>query len=111
MIKDKKINQINEYLSKWDGGDADFNHYKVGMGDIFGIALHKDGLGSVGLRFSVPLFIQGPTFWSNTSLRCKAVIHDDNDCFEITDDAAGFKVIAGSSIMAGNNELFITVAE
>ena len=81
------------------------------MGDIFGIALNKEGLESVGLRFSVPLYIQGPTFQSNVSLRCNASKYDGHDCFEVTDEEAGFKVIVGSSIMAGDNELNVAVQE
>ncbi len=111
MIKQKKIDQINEFLTRWDGAHAEFNHYKVGMGDLFGIALSKDGMGKIGVRFSVPLYIQGSTFWSNAVLRCAASIHDGSDCFEVKDKNSDFKVVVGSTVMAGDGELFVTVAD
>ncbi len=109
ISKEKKIEKINEFLLEWQGAYVEFNHYHPGMADVFGISLQKEGVESIGFRFVVCLYVQGPTKWANSKLKCAAIVFEGEDCFEVTDENVGFKAIAANALIAGEGELEVGV--
>jgi hypothetical protein len=104
-----KVTKVNQFLHEWHGAYVEFNHYHPGMADVFGISLQKEDGESIGFRFVICLYVQGPTRWAHSKLKCAAEVYEGEECFVVTDENVGFKAIAANALLAGEGELEVGI--
>lgn len=94
MARPRLVAKANEFFETCDGSYASFNAFTdTHTRFVLAIRRQKPESQTLGISFVTCLYLAGPTFWTNTQLRCTSVEDADGALlYEVADRAAGFIV-------------------
>jgi hypothetical protein len=108
VIKEKKINKMNEVFSEWEGASAEILDFRDSMSNALILGVFKDGK-QARLRLAACQHINTNVYLNNVSFYCEQTNYEGHDCFLLKDHNSSLQIVVGSAIQLG--DLTVTVSD